>query len=285
MDDEKRKKGLEVFGAEAAKAEHRGIGDAPTAIFHWSSSPLFAYGFFTETDAQDVMHQLRDFVNKKGGRVEMPDYEEGRAGSEEEIDLTAAGRAKLNLEGVGLFDDPVDYLADGTPNPFKADYELQAEGSRVLGSWEIYTEQLSEEESREVSDRINQTEKLISLKNAYQSKVLAEMTEKSTDVPIAELQSKAKQKAKEFLAAQLGESGDGQWISKKFYTESDRRRLGKKNIVIFKLRSVEKSAPDLAKMAEGKLKGLPKWYGDKGLFAETLKTLMEHNAGLIATTS
>lgn len=288
MDNEKRKKGLEVHGDAAKKVEHRGIGDAPTPIFHWSPTPEFAYGFYTETDAQDVMHQIRDTINEMKGRVEMPDYEEGAIDDSEVIDLTEAGRMKMVLEkgGVGLLDEPVQYLADGTPNPFKAEYELLASGSRVLGSWEIYTEQLNEEESREVADRINQTATLIKARDDYQAKVLAKMTEEADDnISLSELEAQAKKSAKEHLASLLGDSSENQWISKQFYTESDRRRLGKKNIVVFKLTSVEKPALDLAELAKGDLKGLPKWYSDKGLFAETLNQVMERNAGLIATFS
>lgn len=280
MDAIKKKRGIEEFGAAAKQVAHRGVGDAPTALFHWSKNPEAAAGFKTEADADDIMNYIRDTINKMKGKVTVVNYDD--EGGDDEIDLTEAGLAKINQNegGMGLLDDPVEFLADGSPNKFKADFELLVNGNRIAGSYQIFTEQLSEAEEQKVARRINDTAKLLSMKNEYQQTVLAKMMEADDKVPIATLESRAKEQAKKFLAEQLGES---EWISKEFYTESDRRSLGKKNIVQFNLLSIEKSAPDLSELVKGDLKSVPKWYSAKGIFRETLNRIMEMNSGLIAT--
>jgi len=323
MNKKKRAKGSKVFAESAAKmiaATHRGAGDDTDAcpLFHWLPKPDILFGFYTDEVAAVVQDQLKNTFTQLKAIVKQPKYATAvveEAG--ELLDLSKKGREEMKAAGDGgfggLLDDDVVHLADGTPNPYKADFELVVNGQKVEGSWEIYTEQLTPEEQADVDSRIAKTRELNKavaeyehkqLESLLQTRKLKEMLDTEDDtVSIADMEkaarlaskkavdeksneaarAAAKKAASEFLAKQLGDE-EKEFNSETFYTEGDRKRLGKRNIVVIKpKRSKVKRTLEEASKMDTKNNATLKWFANKGAFVQSYSRILEMNWGLVAS--
>jgi len=213
--------------------------DLPTPLGYWNKEgPSSSFWFYSKFDAPTIQRHLTEAIlNDLKGEVQLPK-------ADDDLDLA-------NLTGDADSDDEDDddeELADGRSNPYTAKFTVIAENKKVQGVWNIYTEMLDKEHIGDLRQKYQKVHSILREKDAYLEMNRGELrarAEKQLELGEGELLTPNNLSIDEVKFARQMKKLENDFDKKKmeehdlknlkpYYTEDDRLKFGKRNIVVFR---------------------------------------------------